>query len=307
MDSAQLISLISFASLASGCGAILLGVRELFTRRGADAALRRELKRLPKLRDDDADGGVAAFDVWFERTLYMSNCGMTPIEGVLLIFLAALAGGGAAFVATDSEVATLLTVLVVVCAVLLALVVMARRRLTRFEEQFPMALDLLARAVRAGESFDQGLLLVGDATEDPVGTELKRCAKQLEMGLSMQTCMSGLMQRVQLMDVRIFANAVGVHREAGGNLSITLERLAEVIRERQSYHRQLRSLTGAGRISTLIVAALGPLLFAYLFVLQPEYGHRLVDDPMGRWMLVISVVLQVTGIVWVMRLLKPDY
>lgn len=307
MDTANLVSLISFASLVSGCGAVLLGLRDLFGRRGGDAALKRELKRLPRLREEDGAGGLSAFDAWFERTLYMSNTGLTSVEGVLLIVLVALAGGGAVFLATENELLVGLAAAVLAGGVLATVTIVAWRRLLRFEQQFPMALDLLARAVRAGESFDQGLLLVGDASDDPVGPELKRCAKQLEMGLSMQTCMSGLAQRVDLMDVRIFANAVAVHRESGGNLSITLERLAEVIRDRQAYHRQLRSITGAGRMSTIVIAALGPLLFGYLFFVQPEYGTKLMDDPVGKWLLVAAVLLQVTGIAWVMRLLKPDF
>ena len=127
------------------------------------------------------------------------------------------------------------------------------------------------------------------------------------MGLPLQTCMRGLAQRLDLMDVRIFANAVAVHRDAGGSLPTVLERLAEMIRDRQSCHRQLRIVTGAGRMSALLITALGPILFVYMFVFQPEYGHKLVDDPMGRWMLVGAVVAQVTGIVWVLRLLKNDY
>ncbi len=307
METASLVSLISFASIVSGCGAVFLGLRDLFSRRNRDTALKRELRRLPKVRDADPTSLMERFDVWFEQTLYMSGLNMTPLEGVLLTTLVTLTGGGAMFLATENELFTLLTAVVLVTLVFITLVIVARRRTAKFEQQFPMALDLLARAVRAGESFDQSLVLVGEASEEPVGAELKRCAKQLELGLSMQNCMLGMAQRVNLMDVRIFANAVAVHRESGGNLSVTLERLAEVVRDRQSYHRQLRSVTGAGRLSSMLITALGPILFVYLFVFQNEYGRRLVEDPMGKWMLVIAVICQLTEIVWVLRLLKSDF
>lgn len=309
MDTANLVSLISFASIASGCGALFLGVRELFAWGGKDAAVKRELRRLPRLRDEDAvgAGAIESFDAWFERTLYVSGTNLTPIEGGLLVCLVTLAGAGAVFLATLSELFTLLVAAILVFVVFSILVILARRRMEQFEHQFPMALDLLARAVRAGESFDQSLLLVGEASQEPVASELKRCAKQLELGLAMQTCMRGLAQRINLMDVRIFTTAVAVHRDAGGNLSLTLERLAEVIRDRHSYHRQLRSITGAGRLSSMLITALGPVLFTYLFVFQPEYGRKLVDDPTGQWMLVVAVVLQLIGIVWVLKLLKSDF
>ena len=271
------------------------------------AALQRELRRLPRLRDEETTGSINKFDVWFERMLYMSGWNMTPIEGALLIVLVMLIGGGTALLVSESGLLTLLAATLMTLGVFGVLAVATQRRLAAFESQFPMALDLLARAVRAGESFDQSLALVSEAADEPVGIELRRCTKQLEMGLPLQTCMRGLAQRLDLMDVRIFANAVAVHRDAGGSLPTVLERLAEMIRDRQSCHRQLRIVTGAGRMSALLITALGPILFVYMFVFQPEYGHKLVDDPMGRWMLVGAVVAQVTGIVWVLRLLKNDY
>ncbi|MFO1040397.1 MAG: type II secretion system F family protein [Planctomycetaceae bacterium] len=307
METTNLVSLISFASIVSGCGAVFLGVRDLFSRRSRDTALNRELRRLPKVHDVAPSGLMERFDCWLEQTLYMSGLNMTPLEGVLLATLVTLTGGGVIFLATENELLTLMTAMILVTFVFISLVIIARRRTAKFELQFPMALDLLARAVRAGESFDQSLVLVGEASEEPVGSELKRCARQLELGLSMQNCMQGMAQRVNLMDVRIFANAVAVHRESGGNLSVTLERLAEVVRDRQSYHRQLRSVTGAGRLSSMLITALGPILFIYLFVFQNEYGRRLVEDPMGKWMLLIAVICQLTGIIWVLRLLKSDF
>lgn len=307
MDTAKLVSLISFAGIVSGCGALFFGVMSLFRRGKGEAALKRELRRLPRIRQEAAEGVFGKFDAWFERALYISGSGMTSLEGVLLIVLVSLAGAGAMFVATENELFTLLAGVMSVTLVLIAIELFARRRQTRFEQQFPTALDLLARAVRAGESFDQSLLLVGEASEDPVGPEFTRCARQLELGLSMQECMTGLAQRANLMDVQIFANAVSVYREAGGNLPITMERLAEVIRDRHSYHRQLKSVTGAGRFSAMLITALGPILFAYLFFLQPEYGRKLVEDPMGKWMLLVAVLCQITGIVWVLRLLKNEY
>ena len=231
MDTANLVSLISFASILSGCGAVFFGTRGLMSRGRQDAELRRELRRLPRIRDVEPKGPVERFDVWFEQTLYSAGTNMTPLEGVLLTVMVSLSGGGAMFLATEDERFTLVAAVLCASIVFITLVIMARRRMTQFEQQFPTALDLLARAVRAGESFDQSLALVGDASQEPVSTELKRCARQLDLGLSVHDCMRGLSQRVNLMDVQIFANAVSVHRDSGGNLPITVERLAEVVRD----------------------------------------------------------------------------
>jgi tight adherence protein B len=307
MDTANLVSLISFGSILSGCGAVFFGTMGLIGWDKHDAALRLELRRLPRIRDVEPKGPMERFDVWFEQTLYSAGTNMTSLEGVLLTVMVALSGGGAMFLATEDERFTLVAAVLCASSVFITLDIMARRRMTQFEQQFPTALDLLARAVRAGESFDQSLALVGDASQEPVSTELKRCARQLELGLSVHDCMRGLSQRVNLMDVQIFANAVSVHRESGGNLSITVERLAEVVRDRHAYHRQLRSVTSAGRLSAMLITALGPVLFIYLFVFQHEYGRKLVEDPMGKWMLITAIVCQLVGIVWVLKLLKSEF
>ena len=308
MQSGNLIAVLVFAALASTVGAVSLGFRSVWRRRQPLTAVQPELRRLPRLRDESESLGlVEKFDVWFERTLYLSGWSMTPVEGSLAVALITLAGGGLVFLASDSVLLTILAAIFLTTVAFAGLLTVTRRRLALFESQFPTALDLLARAVRAGESFDQSLTLVGEATDEPVGTEFRRCAKQLELGLSVPTCMQGFAQRIGLMDTRIFANAVGVHRESGGNLPGTLERLAEVIRDRQSYHRQLKSTTSAGRLSSMLITAAGPILFVYMFVFQPEYGLKLVNDPLGQWMLAVAVVTQVIGIVWVLRLLKADY
>jgi tight adherence protein B len=138
--------------------------------------------------------------------------------------------------------------------------------------------------VRAGESLDQAMQLVGEAVSEPVASEYRRCAKQLEMGLSVSATMQALSYRINIMDIRIFATALSVHRESGGNLPETLERLAKVIRDRMAYIQHQQSVTASGRISAFIIAVIGPILAGYLFIVQPEYGQ-------GLWSQNLSVCL----------------
>lgn len=303
----NMIALISFAGIASVLGAIVLAARDLFGRRDPQEELQRQLKRLPSFRDEEAVGMMAQLDLWLERTVYWSGLNISALEAVLLAVLVALVGAGATYVSTDNELWTALAGLGGVVAVVGYLLVRKNQRLRRFEEQFPSALDLMARGVRAGESVEQAMDMVGEAMRDPVGPEFARCARQLELGLSLAACMRALSRRNDQMDVKIFATTLSVHREAGGNLPITLERLAEVIRDRMSYQRQLKSVTAAGRYSAMLIAAIGPLLFAYLFAVQPQYGGRLMADPLGRILLVVAIVSEIIGLVWIYRLIKSDY
>lgn len=303
----NLIALIAFLGIASALAAIAWGARDLFGRNSDEDAAPQTLKRLPRFEEEANPGLLRQIDQWLDRTLYWSGLQINGLAASLLVLLVVLAAGGAAFVATENEMFAAVAGLVGFGLVIVSLEVRKRRRLRRYEEQFPAALDLLARAVRAGESVEQAMGVVGEALREPAGPEFQRCAGQLDLGLSLAASMRSLSQRVDQMDTRIFATTLSVHRDSGGNLPITLERLAEVIRDRMSYQRQLRSVTAAGRYSALLIAVIGPLLFGYFFVVHPDYGGKLTNDPVGRYLLVVAIVSEVIGIAWIMRLLRSDY
>lgn len=303
---AQLVSLLSFAGIASACGAVFLGARDLVARRTVQEL--EVIRRLPRRkREDDATSLSARFDRWFERTLYLSGWPMNALSAMLLHLLVAILLGGTAFILTDDVLLASVGAVFGFMAVLMSMVVSRQRRVAKFLEQLPGALDLLARAVRAGESLDQAIDLVGRSSHDPLATEFRRCAGHLQMGLSLPATMEGLTERFDLMDVRILANTLATHRDVGGNLAATLERLSDVIRDRRAFQRQLKSVTGAGRFTAMFIASLGPLLFGYLFIFQPEYAERMLNDPLGQAMLIYALISEVVGLLWVARLIKSDY
>ena len=104
-----------------------------------------------------------------------------------------------------------------------------------------------------------------------------------------------------------FLQCAGGSSRRGGNLATTLERLAAVIRDRVNYRRQLKAVTGASRVSVYVIAGLGPLLFAWLFVFNPEYGMGLWNDSTGRVMLLYAIISEIVGLAVVGWLLKADY
>jgi len=303
---ANTLPIFVFGGLAAAIGAVLMGVRDLFAPADSRLMSASILRRLPK-RIEAEDSAVNKFDSWLERAVYMTGMNTSIATTTLLFLMVGMTLGIAMYVVTEDLVYSGLATLVGTVLCFIVLSITYRRIMKKFEEQFPAALDLLARAVRAGESLDQALHMIGKSVEDPVASEFRRIAKHLEMGLSLSAAMKSFAYRVPTMDVRIFASALSVHREAGGNLPKTLERLARVIRDRMSYQRHLASVTGAGRISAWLIAALGPILFLYLFFFQPEYSAALWNDETGRLVLIAAAVSQVIGIVVISRLLRSRY
>ena len=183
----------------------------------------------------------------------------------------------------------------------------ARKRLATFEEQFPEAIDLIARALRAGHALPTALQMASEEVPDPVGAEFRMLFEQQNYGLSMTEALRAFGERVPLLDARFFVTAVQTQREMGGNLSEVLDKLASVIRERFKVKRQVRSVSAHGRITGLVLGALPPVVAGILFILWPEHIRLLIDDPLGVYMTVGALVLQVVGVLIIRRIVDVEY
>jgi tight adherence protein B len=182
----------------------------------------------------------------------------------------------------------------------------ASRRMARFEEQFPEAIDLIARALRAGHAFTTGLGMVADEVEEPVRTEFRLLHDRQNFGMPLPDALRSLAVRVPLLDARFFATAVLTQRESGGNLSEVLDNLSKLIRERFKLKRQVRTLSAHGRITGWVLAALPIVLGALMFLIAPAHMAVLFTDPLGVRMIVGAAVLQVIGFVAMQRIVNIE-
>jgi tight adherence protein B len=182
----------------------------------------------------------------------------------------------------------------------------AKQRLALFEEQFPEAIDLIARALRAGHALPTALQMASEEVPDPVGGEFKLLFEQQNYGLSMTDALRAFGERLPLLDARFFVTAVQTQREMGGNLSEVLDKLAAVIRERFKVKRQVRAVSAHGRITGVVLGILPPAVAAILFVVSPAHIRLLVEDPLGVYMVVTAVILQAIGVVVIRRIVDVE-
>ena len=185
--------------------------------------------------------------------------------------------------------------------------VMKSRRLRKFEEQFPEAIDLVGRALRAGHAFTTGLAMAAEEIPAPVGEEFKLLYDRQNFGMAMPDAMKAFAARIPLIDARFFVTAVLTQRETGGNLGEVLDNLASVIRERFKVKRQVRVLTAHGRITGWVLAGLPPALAAAMFVIAPGHLAILTGDPLGVQMIIGALVLQVLGTLIIRKLVNIRY
>jgi len=180
------------------------------------------------------------------------------------------------------------------------------RRLRAFEETFPEALDLVARALKAGHAFATGLKMVADEMDEPVGPEFRKTFDEQNFGLPLKDALANMTERIPLLDMRFFATAVLIQRETGGNLSEILENLAHVVRERFKILRQVRVYTAHGRLTGYVLLALPAFLSVALMFINPEHMQLLFSHPIGRMMLMGAVVMQTIGYFWIKQVVKIE-
>ena len=180
------------------------------------------------------------------------------------------------------------------------------RRLRRFEEQFPEALDLLSRAIRAGHAFQTAMGMVAEEVTAPVGPEFRKMFEQQNYGLPLREALNNLAERVPIMDVHFFVTAVLIQRETGGNLSEILDNLARVVRERFKILRQVRVHTAHGRLTGYVLLALPGALGIALSVLNPGHMAPLFHERVGQMALLGAAVMQTLGYFWIKRVIKIE-
>jgi tight adherence protein B len=181
------------------------------------------------------------------------------------------------------------------------------RRFRTFEEQFPEAIELMARALRAGHTFPTGILMVAEEMPNPMAAEFKLLYDRQNFGMSLNDALKGLAERVPILDARFFTTAVLTQRETGGNLSEILDNLAAVIRDRFKVKRQVRAVTAHGRITGWILAALPPVLALILTAVSPEFMTPMVTDPLGIQMIAVGCTMQVIGTLIIRKLVNIRY
>ncbi len=255
---------------------------------------------LDRLAGDTARGSAMA--AWVEQSglhlslsaLLLIACASAVVLGLLLSLalhgpLGWLLGGAVGFVAPFGFVKVKRT-----------------RRLRTFEENFPEALDLMSRALKAGHAFATGLKMVADEMPEPIGPEFRKTFDEQNFGLPVKDALANLTVRVPLLDVRFFSTAVLIQRETGGNLSEILENLAHVVRERFKILRQVRVYTAHGRLTGYVLLALPAFLAVALAFINPEHMQLLFRERIGHMLLAAAVVMQIVGYIWIRHVVKIE-
>lgn len=169
------------------------------------------------------------------------------------------------------------------------------RRLTKFNRKLPDALDLIARALRAGHSISAAIEIVAEEGVEPLRSEFGEVYKQQNFGIPQRDALLQLGRRVPSADLQIVITAMLVQKETGGNLVEILDRTTAVLRDRMRIEGELRVHTAQGRLTGWILCLLPVVMFCLISLANPGYSSVLIHDPVGRKLTYTGLCMMAMG------------
>jgi tight adherence protein B len=176
------------------------------------------------------------------------------------------------------------------------------RRMRRFSEQFPDAIDMMVSALRAGHGLGRAMQLVAMEAPEPISAEFRKAFEEQNLGLPMKEALLKLADRVNNVDLRLFITAVVIQRESGGNLTEILIKIGRTIRARFVLLGQIRVYTAQARFTAWVLGVLPVAIGLIIYTMNPEYIKFLFVDPAGRLLLGFAVVLEILGFLTIRRI-----
>jgi tight adherence protein B len=176
----------------------------------------------------------------------------------------------------------------------------ANKRRRKFQEQFPIALDIFIRGLRAGHPISAALDLLTTELQDPLGSEFGLVVDEVTYGAELTDALYAMAERWDIEDVRMFVVSLSVQNETGGNLAEILDNLNRVIRERAQLLLKVRALSSEGRVSALMLTLLPVATVLLLFVINPTFYLEVAEDPLFVPGMATLVIMYFIGL-WMIR------
>jgi tight adherence protein B len=175
-------------------------------------------------------------------------------------------------------------------------------RMATFAAQLPEALELIARALRAGHSLGAGMHVVAEEMPAPISKEFGRVYEEQNLGIPLEESLKNMCERVPNLDLRFFVTSVAIQRQTGGDLAEILDKIGYVIRERYKILGMVKALTAEGRLSGIVLISLPFGLFFLMLYMKPDYIEKLWTDKLGQYMSIFALISQVIGAICIKKI-----
>lgn len=184
---------------------------------------------------------------------------------------------------------------------------MRKRRFKAFLKEFPNAVDIIVRGVKAGLPLNDSLRIVAAEAAEPVRTEFRTIHERQALGQSVADAIAELPERVPVPEANFFAIAIAIQQQAGGNLSEALGNLSKVLRERAKMRGKIKAMSMEAKASAFIIGSLPIVVMVLVYLTSPDYITLLFTEPVGNAILIASGVWMTLGILVMRKMINFDF
>ncbi len=179
-------------------------------------------------------------------------------------------------------------------------------RLKKFDEQLSDALVIFSNSLKAGYSYLQAVGSIAKEMPDPISKEFARVLKEMSFGVDQSQSLNNLLERVESDDLQLMVTAVNIQRDTGGNLAEILDSISKTIRERVQLKGEVKTLTAQGRFSGIVVSLIPFALGFFMYLINREYIMMLFTEPIGRILVVVAMVNELIGIMFIKKIVDIE-
>ncbi len=184
--------------------------------------------------------------------------------------------------------------------------IMKKRRTEKFNQQLEGALGSISSSLKAGFSINQAFDEIANTNKAPISVEFRMLMQEIRLGVSMEDALDNMTRRINSVDFELVSTAVITARQTGGELTGTLERLAELIRERLRINNKLKAMTAMGRLQALMIGSMPFLLLWGMYYVSPGMVGGFFSTPVGYAALVVVIVLDIAGFLVIKKITTID-
>jgi tight adherence protein B len=284
---------------------------------GHDRRIRHRIRDAIQSKTPGAAGKSSLFRDWaasqegsdgligrWKQAVEQSGLPITIEQAADFSAAAGILGTLAGYIPSSSFLAAAATGVVALSIPWIVVLIQRKRRIDKFSEQLPEVLDVMSRAVAAGQSVPAALQMVGAECPAPISKEFALCCEQQNLGLPQDTTLRDLARRVPVPELHLLVVALLVQRQCGGSPVEVLSSISDLTRKRIKLSNRVQALTGEGRMQALVLTVLPIAAFIWLWLSQRDYIQVLLDRP---WVLLSLIGLQLLGTAWIRRTIQIEY
>lgn len=239
---------------------------------------------------------------WIERQIAKAGIPLARHEYIYFVLISATFWFLLVLLLTFSFLNAVIVMLLWFMVTTMYLFYMAKKRMKQFNKQLPDAIVMISNALKAGFTFTQAMSIITKELGGAIGEEFSHTLQEVQLGVSLETALNNMNQRVDNADFDLMITAVLIQRQVGGNLSQIIDNIGKTIRERIKLHNEIKALTAEGILSGWVIGLLPVFLLAVMTFMNPHYFDGVLNASWGKILIIVAVISEIIGAIIIKKL-----